>query len=113
MANLGFPLRAVVSFHGGLQVTPPRPANQRPAILVCHGAADSFVPDAEIQQFRQVMDSAGIPFTFKSYPDATHAFTSPEATAMGEKFKLPIRYNAAADTASWNDMKAFLTQHLR
>jgi hypothetical protein len=26
---------------------------------------------------------------------------------MGEKFKIPIAYNAAADTASWNDMKTF------
>lgn len=113
MANLGLPLKAVVSFHGGLQTTLPRPAAHRPAILICHGGADNFVPETEISRYRQMMDSAGITYTFKSYPDATHAFTNPEATAMGEQFKLPIRYNAAADTASWTDMKAFLTQHLR
>jgi dienelactone hydrolase len=37
-----------------------------------------------------------------------HAFTNPAATAIGEKYKdLPVKYNAAADTASWNDMKNF------
>ena len=41
------------------------------------------------------------------YPGATHAFTNPAATELGQKFKLPIAYNAAADTASWNDMKIF------
>ena len=46
-------------------------------------------------------------YTFKSYPGATHAFTNPDATAMGQKFKIPIAYNAAADTASWNEMKIF------
>jgi dienelactone hydrolase len=53
------------------------------------------------------MDSVGAKYTFKAYSDATHAFTNPNATAMGQKFNLPIAYNAAADTASWNDMKAF------
>ena len=53
------------------------------------------------------MDSAGIKYTFKAYEGATHAFTNPNATAMGEKFKIPIKYNAAADSASWNDMKDF------
>jgi dienelactone hydrolase len=37
-----------------------------------------------------------------------HAFTNPEATALGKKFNLPIAYNAAADSASWSDMKLFL-----
>jgi hypothetical protein len=26
---------------------------------------------------------------------------------MGQKFNLPIAYNAAADSASWKDMKEF------
>ena len=53
------------------------------------------------------MDSIGANYIFKSYPGATHSFTNPDATAMGQKFKLPIAYNAAADTASWKDMKDF------
>jgi dienelactone hydrolase len=53
------------------------------------------------------MDSIGKSYTFKSYPGATHAFSNPDATEMGKKFNIPIAYNAAADSASWNDMKDF------
>jgi dienelactone hydrolase len=54
------------------------------------------------------MDSLGVQYTFKGYPGATHAFTNPNATEKGKKFKMPIEYNGAADSASWNEMKAFL-----
>ena len=40
---------------------------------------------------------------------ATWQWKHPDATAMGQKFKIPIAYNAAADTASWNEMKTFFT----
>jgi dienelactone hydrolase len=53
------------------------------------------------------MDSIGADYTFKTYDNATHAFTNPESTEAGKKFHMPIEYNAAADSASWNDMKVF------
>jgi dienelactone hydrolase len=108
MAKLGDELAGVVSFHGNL--VPQIPADKnllKSKILVCHGADDKFVSQAEIDQFKKQMDSIGASYTFKSYPGATHAFTNPNATAVGKKFNMPIAYNAAADTASWNDMKAF------
>jgi dienelactone hydrolase len=37
-----------------------------------------------------------------------HAFTDPEATAKGEKFSLPLKYDAAADQDSWQKMQVFL-----
>lgn len=107
MAKLGDDLKGVVSFHGDLRGVPANKELTKASILVCHGLADQFVPQAQVDQFRHQMDSAGIPFTFKAYPDAMHAFTNPNATALGEKFKLPIAYNAAADSASWKDMKEF------
>ncbi|MBC7867824.1 MAG: dienelactone hydrolase family protein, partial [Gloeobacteraceae cyanobacterium ES-bin-316] len=55
-------------------------------------------------------DSIGATYTFKGYADATHAFTNPGATEMGKKFSIPIAYNAAADSSSWNDMKVFFGQ---
>lgn len=79
-------------------------------VLICHGAADPFVPPAEVEQFKKQMDSIGAKYSFKSYEGAVHAFTNPAATEIGEKFQIPIKYNAAADTASWNDMKAFFKQ---
>ncbi len=107
MAKLGSPLKGVVSFHGGLAGVPADKNLLKAAILVCHGEADSFVPAAEVMQFKKQMDSIGADYSFKGYANATHAFTNPEATEKGKKFNMPIEYNAAADSASWNDMKAF------
>ena len=107
LARMGEPLNGVVSFHGGLIGTPADKNLTKAEILVCHGEADSFVPKADVDKFKKQMDSIGKSYTFKSYPGATHAFTNPDATEIGKKFKMPIEYNAAADTASWNDMKDF------
>jgi len=107
LVRMGEPLNGVVSFHGGLIGTPANKDLTKAEILVCHGEADSFVPKADVDKFKKQMDSIGKSYTFKSYPGATHAFTNPDATEIGKKFKMPIEYNAAADTASWNDMKDF------
>jgi len=53
------------------------------------------------------MDSVGALYTFINYPGAKHAYSNPDATALGIKFNMPLAYNAAADSASWRDMKAF------
>jgi dienelactone hydrolase len=107
LARFGEDLKGVVSFHGNLTVTVPDKDLLKANILVCHGAEDKFVLQTEVDLFKKQMDSIGAKYTFKVYPGATHAFTNPYATAIGEKFKMPIAYNAAADTASWNDMKEF------
>lgn len=108
LARLGEDLKGVVSFHGNLLGAVPLDKSKLKAdILVCHGAADPFVPQQEVDAFKKQMDSAGVKYTFKAYEGAVHAFTNPDATAMGEKFNIPIRYDAAADSASWNDMKVF------
>lgn len=106
-AKLGSDLDGVVSFHGGLGGAPAT-QNMKAKVLVCHGGADDFVPEQEIDMFRKTMAAAGADYDFKVYPNATHAFTNPDATETGKKFNMPIAYNGAADTASWNDMKAFL-----
>lgn len=112
LAKMGEDLKGVVSFHGGLQGLTPDKSKVKADILVCHGGADSFVPQAEVDNFKKQMDSAGVKYDFKVYEGATHAFTNPEATAKGEKFNLPIKYNPAADSASWNDMRTFFTRVL-
>ncbi|WP_089811525.1 dienelactone hydrolase family protein [Chitinophaga sp. YR627] len=106
-AKLGLPVNGVVSFHGGLQTVPPQKGLTKAQILVCHGGADPFVPAQDVATFKKQLDSLSIPYTFKEYAGATHAFTNPASTANGKKFNMPIEYNAAADTASWNDMRAF------
>lgn len=113
MAFLGTDLKGVVSFHGGLETAPVKKELLKADILVCHGEADSFVPAGQVTAFRKKLDSVGAPYTFKSYAGATHAFSNPGATETGKKFDMPIAYNAAADTASWNDMKAFFGKIFR
>lgn len=106
-AKLGSPLKGVVSFHGGLAGVPADKELLKAKILVCHGAADKFVTQQAVDAFKHQMDSIGADYTFKVYPNATHAFTNPDATKIGKQFNMPIEYNAEADKKSWNDMKAF------
>jgi len=110
IVRLGEPLKGIVTFHG---IMPNVPANKEltnTEILVCNGGADPFVPEDQLNQFKKQMDSIGKKYTVINYPGALHAFSNPNATALGEKFKMPIAYNAAADTTSWKDMKDFFTR---
>jgi dienelactone hydrolase len=107
MAKIGEGLNGVVSFHGNLAGLPADKNLLKAKVLVCHGADDQFVSADEVATFKKQMDSIGADYTFKQYAGATHAFSNPGATAMGQQFKIPIAYNAAADSASWNDMKDF------
>ncbi len=107
-AKLGESLKGVVSFHGDLSGVAPDKNLLKAKILVCHGAADKFVNQQAVDHFRHQMDSVHADYTFKSYANATHAFTNPAATDLGKKFNMPIAYNAEADKDSWNDMKNFL-----
>ena len=107
-AKLGLAVKGVVSFHGGLAGgVVPQKGKTTAQVLLCHGEDDKFVSKQDVETFKKQMDSVGAPFTFKSYPGATHAFTNPEATEIGKKFNLPIAYNAVADSASWQDMRTF------
>ena len=110
LAKMGEDLKGVVSFHGNLTVMPPIKDLMKAQVLVCHGAIDQFVPQTEVDMFKKQMDSVAAKYTLKVYDDATHSFTNPNSTAMGEKFKIPVAYNAAADSASWKDMKDFFHQ---
>ncbi len=106
-AKLGADLKGVVSFHGNLSGMPPKKELLKAKVLVCHGDADKFVSPQAVAAFKKGMDSIGADYTFKAYANATHAFTNPNSTETGKKFNMPIEYNAAADSASWNDMKVF------
>ena len=109
-AKLGADLKGVVSFHGGLAGVPADKQKLKAKILVCHGAADKFVSEKDVDNFKHEMDSIHADYTFKIYANATHAFTNPDATKTGKEFNMPIEYNEAADKASWIDMQNFLTR---
>ncbi|MEI7727556.1 MAG: dienelactone hydrolase family protein [Bacteroidota bacterium] len=108
-AKLGAGLKGVVCFHGGLAGVAADQKLLKAKILVCNGASDKFVSQQDVNAFKRQMDSIGAVYTFKSYANATHAFTNPDATRLGKEFNLPIEYNAEADHDSWNDMKTFLS----
>ncbi|RYY61994.1 MAG: dienelactone hydrolase family protein [Chitinophagaceae bacterium] len=112
-AKLGDDLKGVVSFHGGLAGVQPDKSKLKAEVLVCHGGADPFVPQSDVDQFKKQMDSVGAKYTFKVYEGATHAFSNPDATENGKKFNMPISYNAAADTASWKEMISFFDRVLK
>jgi len=58
-AKLGLNFKGVVSFHGGLAGVPAWKELLKSSILVCHGEADKFVSDQDVESFKHVMDSIG------------------------------------------------------
>lgn len=114
MARQGADLKGVASFHGNLTpIVPAHPGAVKAKILVLHGADDPLIPNDQAEAFKREMKAAGVDFQFISYPGAVHAFTNPEATALGKKFNLPVAYNAQADRGSWDELKKFLGRILK
>lgn len=111
-AKMGENLKGVVSFHGGLAGVQPTEGLLKSELLICHGADDKFVSVEDVANFKKELDAVNAIYTFKEYPNATHAFSNPEATEMGKKFNIPIAYNEPADVASWKEMKSFLKRIL-
>jgi dienelactone hydrolase len=108
MARMGLDLDGVVSFHGSLGAkAEAKPGGIKAQVLVCNGAADSFISKESIDNFKKEMKAAKVKFQFKNYKDALHGFTNPGATAKGEEFGIPIAYQKEADEASWKDMQKF------
>lgn len=107
-ARIGMALRGVVSFHGALgSFHKPAPGSVKAKVLVCHGAADSLVPDSDIEAFKKEMDAAQADYRFVSYPGALHGFTNPEADEKAKKYGIPLAYDAKVDEQSWKDMQDF------
>jgi len=110
------PLKGVVSFHGGLSTpTPAKPGAMynAPRVLALNGGADPTVPQKDKDAFVAEMKAAGANFRSIDYPGAMHAFTNPDATAIGQKFNMPVAYDADADKASFEEMRKFLGEVLK
>jgi dienelactone hydrolase len=110
LARAGVKLNGVVSFHGGLSSAAGLTAKKGaiPAkVFVVHGAADPFVPAAEVDAFKKEMEAAGANMRMVSYNGAVHAFTQKEA---GNDPSKGAAYNEKADQRSWEDMKRFFVE---
>ena len=105
MANSGADLDAVAAFHSGVQL-PVMPNDKLKAkVLVCNGAEDPFINPESVVAFTTAMDSIGADYNYVAYPGVKHSFTSKEADANGEKFGLPLAYDAEADEKSWASLQ--------
>jgi len=110
MARTGADLAGVVAFHAGLgTATPAAQGKVKAKVLVLNGADDPFVKPDSIEAFKKEMDAAKVDYKFINYPGAVHAFTNPQATEAGQKFKLPLAYNEKADKESKAEMLKFFS----
>ncbi len=112
MASAGYDLDAVAAFHAGLRlpIMPDSAGVVKAKILVANGAEDPWVSEQQINDFKMVMDGAGVDYKYVSYEGAKHAFTNRGADTIGAEFSLPLEYNAAADSASWEEMKTLFNE---
>jgi dienelactone hydrolase len=111
LAYSGEPLKATVTFHGGLM--PPQEAQVariKSPILILHGSEDGFVKPQDIEAVRTSLDKGKVDWYMVTYANAVHAFTNPDANS----FKIPgIGYNEKAAKRSWAEMQAFFQEKLR
>lgn len=114
MARRGVPLNTVISYHGSLKsAEKAEKISEATAIVVFHGGADVLVPPDHVSAFVGEMLAAAADLRFVSYPGAQHSFTSRAADTLGQKFGLPIAYNAVADADSWEKTLRILKTRLR
>ena len=99
MARAGADLVAVAGFHAslGLNTPAPAPGTVKAKILILNGADDPFVKREQYDTLKKDLDAAKADYRIVEYPGAVHAFTNPEATALGQKFNLPLKYDAKVD----------------
>lgn len=102
-------IKAVVSFHGGLEGnTLDNPKTLSAKILILHGDADPLVPPEQVAAFKAEMNAKQVDWQLHSYSHTVHAFTRPQANdpAFGAV------YNANADRRSWQAMLNFFAETL-
>ncbi len=103
LAYTGADLRAVVTFHAGLPVPEAEQARAIKAkLLVCHGAADSFIPEETAAKFRAALEQAKVDYAMVYFGGAKHSFT---VKGIDERGVAGLSYNAEADRRSWRAMQ--------
>jgi dienelactone hydrolase len=108
LAYTGADLKAVTTFHAALP-TPTAAEGKaiKAKLLVTHGAADSFIPEKAIADFKANVPADKLDFV--SYPNVVHSFTVPAADKVGNP---GMKYDKAADEDSWKRMTALFRQEL-
>jgi dienelactone hydrolase len=111
MARAGADLDGVVGFHAslGLNTPAPAPGTVKAKVLVLNGADDPFVKQEQYKALAADFDAAKADYRVIEYPGAVHAFTNPDATALGKKFNLPLRYDAKVNEEAEAEASKFFT----
>ncbi len=82
-------LDGIVSFHGDL-VSPTLEADAAKVkipLLILHGAADPYVPQAHVHQFISAMQTSGVDdWQLVQFSSAVHSFTDPTAQSDGARY---------------------------
>lgn len=105
LARSGADVAGVVSFHGNLETTMPAKAGEVDAsVLVLNGAADSYVPQAQIAAFQEEMAAANADWTFVNFGGAVHCFAEADANSPG------CMYDARAAKRAYAMMEDFFDE---
>jgi len=112
MARAGADLAGVAGFHAslGLNTPPPAPGTVKAKILILNGADDPFVKKEQYSTLKKELDAAKADYRVIEYPGAVHAFTNPEATELGKKFNLPLRYDAKVNQEAKAEASKFFAE---
>ena len=104
LARGGYPVKAVVSFHGGLETAAPAEKGAvKTKVLVCTGADDPMIPPDQVVAFEEEMRKAEADWQVIAYGNTVHSFTNKEA---GKVVPLPgLAYSASTDKRSWAAMR--------
>jgi dienelactone hydrolase len=103
LAYTGADLKAVVTFHAALPAADAEQAKAIKAkILVCHGAADKFIPEEAAVNFREALEKAKVDYAMVYFGNATHSFS---VKGIDDKKVSGLSYNAEADRRSWQYMR--------
>jgi dienelactone hydrolase len=102
----GADVKAVVSFHGLLSTSMPAASGAvHGQVAIYTGAKDPYAPAEHVKALQEEMTAAGAHFQITAFSDACHAFTDPNADAMGRD---GIAYDPIADRVSWAGTFALL-----
>uniref|UniRef100_A0A1I8BXV9 DLH domain-containing protein n=1 Tax=Meloidogyne hapla TaxID=6305 RepID=A0A1I8BXV9_MELHA len=102
--NIG--IKIAVSFHGALTPLPdqPEPEKELPiqaSILICHGDADTHIPQEQCTAVMAEMRARKADWQFIIYGNAKHGFTNKKLEDSPHE---GVGYNEKADKRSWAAM---------
>jgi dienelactone hydrolase len=105
LARAGADVKAVVSFHGGLDSPNPEDgANIQASVLMLHASHDPTTPPEQIDALVAELDTHNVDWQLNYYAHHGHHFTDPEHKSG---------YNPVADRRSWAAALHFLEEHLK